>query len=141
MFFQVAFEFLPVPLLITNLAALDTHREQAAQGLDPQGGTFQPEDRPFLFSLGLSPIFDLLFQGFVGHGQFLRAFPDLIFQADAVRFEAGIHYFKFAVARFQGTDEELIALYHQAQEDLQRHAAGEIDLVADAPEPEIEDEE
>lgn len=45
------------------------------------------------------------------------------------------------IARYQGTDEELIALYHQAQEDLQRHAAGEIDLVADAPEPEIEDDE
>ena len=45
------------------------------------------------------------------------------------------------IARYQGTDEELIALYHQAQEDLQRHAAGEIDLVADAPEPEVEEEE
>jgi len=45
------------------------------------------------------------------------------------------------VARFQGTDEELIALYHQAQEDLKRHAAGEIELIADAPEPEPEDDE
>ena len=45
------------------------------------------------------------------------------------------------IARYQGTDEELIALYHQAQEDLQRHAAGEIELIADAPEPEPEDDE
>ena len=45
------------------------------------------------------------------------------------------------IARYQGTDEELIALYHQAQEDLKRHAAGEIELIADAPEPETEDDE
>jgi hypothetical protein len=45
------------------------------------------------------------------------------------------------IARYQGTDEELIALYHQAQEDLKRHAAGEIELIADAPEPEPEDDE
>ncbi len=45
------------------------------------------------------------------------------------------------IARFQGTDEELIALYHQAQEDLKRHAAGEIELIADAPEPEPEEDE
>ena len=42
------------------------------------------------------------------------------------------------IARFQGTDEELIALFYQAKEDLERHAAGQIDLVADAPEPEPE---
>ena len=45
------------------------------------------------------------------------------------------------IARYQGTDEELIALYHQAREDLKRHAAGEIELLADAPEPEPEDDE
>ena len=45
------------------------------------------------------------------------------------------------IARYQGTDEELIALYHQAREDLKRHAAGEIELIADAPEPEPEDDE
>jgi len=45
------------------------------------------------------------------------------------------------IARFQGTDEELIALFYQAKEDLRLHAKGEIDLTADAPEPEPEDEE
>jgi hypothetical protein len=45
------------------------------------------------------------------------------------------------ISRFQGTDEELIALFHQAQEDLQRAQEGEIDLVADAPEPEPEPED
>ena len=45
------------------------------------------------------------------------------------------------IARYQGTDEELIALYHQAREDLKRHGAGEIELIADAPEPEPEDDE
>ncbi len=45
------------------------------------------------------------------------------------------------IARFQGTDEELIALYYQAKEDLERHAAGQIDLIADAPEPEPEIDE
>jgi hypothetical protein len=45
------------------------------------------------------------------------------------------------IARFQGTDEELIALFHQAQEDLELHAKGEIDLIADAPEPEPENDE
>ena len=45
------------------------------------------------------------------------------------------------IARFQGTDEQLIALFHKAKEDLERHAKGEIDLIADAPEPESEDDE
>jgi hypothetical protein len=45
------------------------------------------------------------------------------------------------VARFQGTDEELIALYHQAKEDMERHKRGEIDLTADVPEPETEEPE
>ena len=40
------------------------------------------------------------------------------------------------IARYQGTDEELIGLYEQAKEDLERYEAGEIDLSADAPEPE-----
>jgi len=45
------------------------------------------------------------------------------------------------IARFQGTDEELIALFYQAKEDLERHVDGLIDLVADAPEPEPEIDE
>jgi hypothetical protein len=45
------------------------------------------------------------------------------------------------IARFQGTDEQLIALFHKAKEDLELHAKGEIDLIADAPEPESEDED
>jgi hypothetical protein len=45
------------------------------------------------------------------------------------------------IARFQGTDEELIAYFHQAKEDLERYKEGEIDLVADTPEPEPEPEE
>jgi hypothetical protein len=45
------------------------------------------------------------------------------------------------IARYQGTDEQLIALFNQAKEDLARHAAGQIDLVADAPEPELEIDE
>jgi hypothetical protein len=45
------------------------------------------------------------------------------------------------ISRFQGTDEELIALFHQAKEDLERARAGEIELIADMPEPEPEDEE
>lgn len=44
------------------------------------------------------------------------------------------------IARFQGTDEELIALFHQAKEDLERHEKGEIELVADMPEPEEPEE-
>ena len=47
------------------------------------------------------------------------------------------------ISRFQGTDEELIALFHQAKEDLARYEEGEIELVADMPEPEpeLEDED
>jgi hypothetical protein len=45
------------------------------------------------------------------------------------------------IARYQGTDEELIAHFHQAREDLDRYAEGEIDLIADTPEPEPETEE
>jgi hypothetical protein len=43
------------------------------------------------------------------------------------------------VSRWQGTDEELMAGYPQAQADLARYAAGETDLepVVEAPEPEI----
>jgi len=43
------------------------------------------------------------------------------------------------VSRFQGTDEELMSGYAQAQADLARYAAGETDLepVFEAPEPEI----
>ena len=42
------------------------------------------------------------------------------------------------ISRFQGTDDELIALYKKAQEDLARSTEEQIDLVADAPEPEPE---
>jgi hypothetical protein len=41
------------------------------------------------------------------------------------------------IARFQGTDEELIAQFRQAREDLEHHADGQTDLIADVPEPEI----
>ena len=41
------------------------------------------------------------------------------------------------IARFQGTDEELIALFRQAKEDLDRYTEGPIDLVPDIPEPEV----
>jgi hypothetical protein len=43
------------------------------------------------------------------------------------------------ISRYQGTDEELIILFYQAREDLERYAEGQIDLVADSPEPEPED--
>ena len=45
------------------------------------------------------------------------------------------------IARFQGTDGQLIDLFHKAKEDLELHAKGEIELIADAPEPELEDDE
>jgi hypothetical protein len=45
------------------------------------------------------------------------------------------------ISRFQGTDEELIALFYQAKEDLERYEDGQTDLVADTPEPEPEIEE
>jgi hypothetical protein len=41
------------------------------------------------------------------------------------------------ISRFQGTDEELIALFHQARQDLDRYGEGPIDLVPDTSEPEI----
>jgi hypothetical protein len=45
------------------------------------------------------------------------------------------------IARYQGTDEELIALYEQAQHDLAHYGDGSVDIAADAvadePEPEI----
>jgi hypothetical protein len=40
------------------------------------------------------------------------------------------------IARYQGTDEELIALYEQAKDDLAHYADGALDVVADSPEPE-----
>jgi hypothetical protein len=44
------------------------------------------------------------------------------------------------IARYQGTDEELIALYEQAKQDLARHTEEPMDLVPDSPEPESPDE-
>ena len=44
------------------------------------------------------------------------------------------------IARYQGTDEELIAQFYQAREDLANYKEGEIDLVADSPEPEPDPE-
>jgi hypothetical protein len=42
------------------------------------------------------------------------------------------------ISRFQGTDEELIALHQRAREDLARYAAGETGLEPEAVvEPEI----
>lgn len=45
------------------------------------------------------------------------------------------------IARYQGTDEELIAQFHQAREDLANYKEGEVDLIADSPEPEPEIDE
>ena len=45
------------------------------------------------------------------------------------------------IARYQGTDEELMAHFYQAREDLDRFEEGLIDLIADTPEPEPEEEE
>ena len=44
------------------------------------------------------------------------------------------------IARYQGTDEELIQLFCRAKEDLARYAEGQIELIGDAPEPEPEPE-
>jgi hypothetical protein len=44
------------------------------------------------------------------------------------------------IARDLGTDEELIAQFHQAREDLANYKEGEIDLIADSPEPEPDPE-
>ena len=47
------------------------------------------------------------------------------------------------ISRFQGTDEELIALYEKAREDLALYAKGEIELVVDdsAVPEELEDDD
>jgi len=39
------------------------------------------------------------------------------------------------IARYQGTDEELIALFYQAKEDLEQYAEGDVDLVGEIIEP------
>ncbi|HNS50768.1 MAG TPA: hypothetical protein PKO09_06250 [Anaerolineae bacterium] len=43
------------------------------------------------------------------------------------------------IARYQGTDEELIAQYERAKHDLARYQAGETDLelAVEAPEPDV----
>lgn len=41
------------------------------------------------------------------------------------------------IARYQGTDEELIELFEKAKQDLTRHTEEQIELVPDSPEPEI----
>jgi hypothetical protein len=41
------------------------------------------------------------------------------------------------ISRYQGTDEELIALYEQAKYDLAHYADGSLEIIADTPEPEI----
>jgi hypothetical protein len=43
------------------------------------------------------------------------------------------------ISRYQGTDEELIDLFHQAREDLIRYGQGEGELLADVAEPTLED--
>jgi len=45
------------------------------------------------------------------------------------------------IARYQGTDEELIGLFYQAKQDLERTTEDAVDLVADVPEPEIDEDE
>jgi hypothetical protein len=42
------------------------------------------------------------------------------------------------IARYQGTDEELIELFQQAKEDLVRYEEEGIELVPDSPEPDPE---
>lgn len=42
------------------------------------------------------------------------------------------------IARYQGTDEELIELFQQAKEDLTRYEEEGIELVLDPPEPDPE---
>jgi hypothetical protein len=39
------------------------------------------------------------------------------------------------IARYQGTDEELIALFYQAKEDLEQYAEGDVDLIGEIIEP------
>jgi hypothetical protein len=43
------------------------------------------------------------------------------------------------IARYQGTDEELIAQYERAKEDLANYHEGQTELVPDTPDPEIEE--
>ena len=40
------------------------------------------------------------------------------------------------IARYQGTDEELLEQYERAKYDLTHYADGAVELVADVPEPE-----
>jgi hypothetical protein len=40
------------------------------------------------------------------------------------------------IARFQGTDEELVDLFERAKHDLAHYADGQTELVAESPEPE-----
>jgi hypothetical protein len=40
------------------------------------------------------------------------------------------------VARYQGTDEELVALFHKAKADLEAYSEEDGELNADSPEPE-----
>jgi hypothetical protein len=42
------------------------------------------------------------------------------------------------IARYQGTDEELLELFQQAKEDLVRYEEEGIELVPDSPEPDPE---
>ena len=42
------------------------------------------------------------------------------------------------IARYQGTDEELIALYHQAKEDMESRSEDLADLLAEVPDPDSE---
>ena len=44
------------------------------------------------------------------------------------------------IARYQGTDEELVELFHRAQKDLEGYTEGDGELDADTPEP-VEDPE
>ena len=39
------------------------------------------------------------------------------------------------IARYQGTDEELIALFYQAKDDLEQYAEGDVDLIGEIVEP------
>jgi hypothetical protein len=41
------------------------------------------------------------------------------------------------IARFQGTDEELIEQFERAKEDLANYREGQTELVPDSPDPEI----
>jgi len=42
------------------------------------------------------------------------------------------------IARYQGTDEELIELYHQAKEDMESRSEDLADLLAEVPDPDSE---